>query len=287
VNDNDGERPEEEHLVALDGLRDREAASERSLAPSLRQEQIAEYVIQHGQVSAKKLAEMFNVSLMTIHRDLDELERQGILRKLRGYATTQPSSVFESNVRYRLTTAQAEKEAIARRAVELIEPGQVVMLDDSTSALHLARLLPQLVPLTVITNFLAIIKELAPVKGLRLIALGGEYTPSHDSFNGIVCTSAIESLRADIFFGSVSAIADGIAFHQEQEIVVVKQAMMRSSKTKVLLADHNKFHRTALHKLAPLEAFDLVILDSGVDPDIPAELRKEGIHFEIVEVAGG
>ena len=81
-----------------------------SLAPSERRERIAEIVLTNESVSARDLASRFDVSVMTVHRDLDELERQGVLRKIRGGATPQPSSLFESNVRYRLATAKAERK---------------------------------------------------------------------------------------------------------------------------------------------------------------------------------
>ena len=93
-------------------------------------------------VSLKDLAARLDVSLMTVHRDLDELERQGVLRKVRGGATPQPSSLFESNVRYRLTLAMTEKQALARAAIDQVESGQSVMIDESTTGLALARLLP-------------------------------------------------------------------------------------------------------------------------------------------------
>ena len=126
-----------------------------SLAPPERRERIAEIVLANESVSARDLASRFDVSVMTVHRDLDELERQGVLRKIRGGATPQPSSLFESNVRYRLATAKAEKETLARFALTLIEPGQAILLDDATTTLALARLLPGIAPLTVITNYLA------------------------------------------------------------------------------------------------------------------------------------
>ena len=107
-----------------------------------RQDRIAELVLQQPFVAAKDLAEGFGVSLMTIHRDLDELEARGVLRKVRGGATPQPSSLFESNMRYRLTLASEEKRLLARAALPLIEPGQAVLIDESTTGLTLARLLP-------------------------------------------------------------------------------------------------------------------------------------------------
>ena len=182
------------------------------LAPDVRHERIAEHVLAHETVSAKELAAAFDVSVMTVHRDLDELERHGVLRKVRGGATAQPSSLFESNVRFRLRTSTVEKEALARFAVEMVEPGSAVLLDDSTTALALSRLLPAVGPLTVITNYLRVLNDLSGQPGIRLIALGGDYSASHDAFVGVVCENAIESIRADVFFMSTSAVASGIAF---------------------------------------------------------------------------
>lgn len=254
---------------------------EPGLGPEDRRERIGEIVLASEYVSARDLASRFDVSLMTVHRDLDELERRGLLRKIRGGATPQPSSLFESNVRYRLSTARTEKEALARYALAMIEPGQAILLDDATTTLALARLLPGIAPLTVITNYLATIQLLHDAPGIRLIALGGEYFPSHDSFLGIVCEDAIASLRADLFFMSTSAVNNGIAYHQEQEIVAVKRAMLRAAAKSVLLIDHFKLGKTALHHLAPLADFDLIVVDDGVDADGRRALEEARTPFAI------
>ena len=279
----------EVHLVEPDGRRRAtntvvsRPALDRSvgLAPDVRRERIAEYVLEHESVSAKDLATTFDVSVMTVHRDLDELERHGVLRKVRGGATAQPSSLFESNVRFRLMTSTAEKDALARYAVELIEPGQAVLLDDSTTALALSRLLPAVGPVTVITNYLRMLNELCAQPDIRLIALGGDYSSSHDSFVGVVCENAIESIRADIFLMSTSAVADGMAFHQEQQVVAIKRAMLKVAKKKVLLIDHAKLGKVALHALAPLTAFDLVVVDDAVEEAQLRELRDTGVPFAV------
>jgi DeoR/GlpR family transcriptional regulator of sugar metabolism len=250
--------------------------------PAQRQAEIAEYVIQHGSVSASDLAEMFHVSLMTVHRDLDELERQGVVRKFRGGVSAQPSSVFESNVSYRLRAAREEKLALAKRARELIEPGMAVMLDDSTSTLELARLLTDAAPLTVITNFLETIKLLSGVRGIRLLSLGGEYFATHDSFLGVPCVEAIEALRVDLLFASTSAVSGSYAYHQEQEIVLVKRAMIRCAQRAVLMVDHTKLGRAALHRVAPLRDFALVLTDSAAPESTLREMRENGVTYETV-----
>lgn len=244
---------------------------------SQRQEGIAEIVLQNDFVSARDLARAFDVSLMTIHRDLDDLASRGILRRVRGGATPLPSSLFESNVRFRMTESLAAKQAIARYALTLIEPGQAIMLDDSTTALALARLIPTLdMPLTVITNFLASMRELSDVRNVRLIVVGGEYFPSHDSFTGLGCEVMLNALRADQLFLSTTAVAGGATFQPEPEVAMAKRAMMASATRRILLVDSSKMGRVALHLLAPLRDFDLVVVDDGIAEDHLRQLRESG-----------
>lgn len=252
--------------------------------PARRQAEMADTVVQHGSVSAAELAKAFHVSLMTVHRDLDELERRGVVRKHRGGASAQPSSVFESSVAYRKAVAQQEKQALAEYARQLLEPGMAVMLDDSTTVLEVVGLLPDVGPLTVATNFLEAIARLSRMERIRLLALGGEYHPTHDSFLGVPCIEAVEALRTDLLLTSTSAISATHAFHQEQEIVLVKRAMMRSARRSVLLVDHGKLQRSALHRLAPLSEFDLVVTDERTPEEDVRALREQGARVETAPV---
>ncbi|WP_093800842.1 DeoR/GlpR family DNA-binding transcription regulator [Streptomyces sp. Wb2n-11] len=172
--------------------------------PAPRQAAIAEQVLAAGSATAAELADRFDVSLMTIHRDLDELERQGLVRKFRGGVTAQPSGVFESNVAYRLKAMRAEKAAVAEYALKLIEPGMAVMLDDSTSTLEIAR------------------------------RLGS---------------------------GSVAK--------------------------NVLLLDHSELGRVALHRLAPLSRFDLVLVDDGTSDRLLRDLDEHEVPYEVCPTAAG
>lgn len=230
-----------------------------------RQGQIAQYVLERGSANIKELAELFGVSLITAHRDLDELERQGFLRKLRGYVTAQPSGLFDSNVRYRLRTATAEKEALARFALTQIESGQSVMLDESTTSLAVARLLHRKAPLHVTTNFAMVLNELNDVKGVDLVSLGGEYLPFLAAFGGEVCQASLAAVRADVLFVSTSAISGCFALHQDERTMRGKRAMMESADRRILLVDHTKFGKTAFYRLASLKDFDLVVVDSGIE----------------------
>lgn len=255
--------------------------------PRERQAEIRELVVQQGFARASDLAAAFAVSLMTVHRDLDELQRQGWLRKVRGGATARPSAQFHGDVRHRMQTHVEEKRQLARAAIELVEPGHSVLLDDSTTAFMLARLLPARGPLTVITNFLADIALLAGEPGIDLIALGGDYYPAYDAFLGLGTVEAVRPLRADLLFMSTTAIARGRCYHQSQETVQVKRALMGAASRRILLADHGKLSRNAVHELAPLTDFDLVFVDAGIDPELLRDLHARGIRAEVAPAGDG
>jgi DeoR/GlpR family transcriptional regulator of sugar metabolism len=240
----------------------------------IRQQHITDFVMSKGSASAAELAELTGVSVMTVHRDVDELTRRGLLRKFRGGVSAQPSTMFESNVEYRLGAHVDAKAAIAREAIRYVEPGSSVLLDDSTTALALAKLLPGVAPLTVVTNYLRAINTLKDVQDLRLICLGGDYSGTHDSFLGMPCVEAVERITVDIAFVSTSSMNAEMTFHQESEIVMVKRAMLAGAQKTVLLMDSSKMPRSALHRLAPVTEFSRLIVDSGVPKHLAEELRS-------------
>ncbi|MEV4255992.1 DeoR/GlpR family DNA-binding transcription regulator [Spirillospora sp. NPDC049652] len=246
-----------------------------------RREAIRKQVTDEGFVRIKDLAAAHAVSTMTIHRDLDELQSTGWLRKVRGGATAEPSASYHGDVRHRRQAMAAEKHALAAAAASLVGAGATVMIDESTTALELAGLLPARGPVTVITNFLAAVNALTGETGIDLIALGGAYYPAYDAFLGLRTSEAIRSLRADLLFMSTTAITNGQCYHQSQETVAVKRALMESADRRVLLADHTKFAKNGLFQLAPLTDFDLVIVDAGT-PDSEVEaLRARGVRLHV------
>ncbi len=250
-----------------------------------RQKAIAEAVMAEGAIRIDELAQRFAISIMTVHRDLDELEGRGLLRKSRGVATALSTSLVESSDVYRSSRQSAEKDAVALAALEFIEPGQAIMLDDSTTSMHLVPHLRAKRPLTVITNTLTIMEQLRSTTGISLIGVGGQYYNWCSAFMGPMTTDTIRSMRADVFVMSIAAIDGDMAFHQAVETADVKRAMFESSAKRLLLVDHTKFRKRALHAVLPLTAFDAVI----VDHDTPAEhvdrLRGKGVEVIVARRA--
>ncbi|MCF6098670.1 MAG: DeoR/GlpR transcriptional regulator [Mesorhizobium sp.] len=249
-----------------------------------RREEIADYVIKFGQVRIDDLVEHFGVSRMTIHRHIDQLAHQGVLRKLHGAVTVQPSGLYESAFRYRVTVGRAEKDALAHAALDYIEAGQAVMLDDSTTANAIAPLLPDIKPLTVITNSVATAALLTNVDDIDFICLGGQYHRTYNAYIGIVCENAVAQLRANLLICSASAISGTTAFIQDQHVVRVKQAMVAASTRRILVVDHSKFDKVALHVFDDLTRFDAVLTTDGVSDAQAQKLEQAGVKLRIVKM---
>lgn len=242
----------------------------------VRREKIRARVTAEGFVRAEDLAEDFSVSLMTVHRDLDALQDQGWLRKIRGGATAQPSALYHGDIRFRLQQVPEAKKELADAALRLIKPGQAVMLDDSTTILSLAERLPERGPLTVITHFLAAAKLLAGEPGVDLFVLGGAYYPAYDAFLGMHTRDAAGALRADLLIMSATAVIGAHTYNQGQETVAVERALFDASERRVLLLDHTKFQKRGMYQLLPVADFDLVLVDSATPPREVDMLREAG-----------
>jgi DeoR/GlpR family transcriptional regulator of sugar metabolism len=244
---------------------------------------ITELVLASGSVRIDELAEVFSVSSMTIHRDLDFLDKKGLLRKSRGFATAVSSSLFEASTEYRIRQSQKVKKALAVAALSLIEPGQSVMMDDSTTGLHLATLLPQKLPLTVVTNFQRVADSLVGNPGIEIIMTGGQFYAWCDAYMGSITLNSLRNMRADIVFMSAPAVIGGVCYHQHHEAVELKQAMLASAEQKVLYVDHTKFNMRALHAFSNLSEFDIVIVDTETLPEHIAQIEDSGARLIIAQ----
>ena len=249
-----------------------------------RQQSITEFVMMEGSVRIDDLVERFDISLMTVHRDLDELVTRGLLRKSRGIASAAPTSLIEASDVYRSSRQLPEKKAIAQLAMNYVEPGHAIFLDDSTTVLQMAGLLPNKVPLTVITNSLTLMNEIRDVSDLTLLALGGRHYRWCNAFMGRMTTSEISRLRADTLFLSMAAITDDVVFHQSSEMIETKKAMFESSSRRILLVDHTRFERRALYGFAALTDFDVVIVDDQTCAADLERLRDTGVNVEVASM---
>lgn len=247
-------------------------------APSSRRERVRRQVLDRGFARIEDLSETLSVSIMTVHRDLDVLEREGWLTKIRGGATANPAALVDAGVRERQQALAAEKAAIATAASALLAPRQSVFLDDSTTALALLPHLLQSVPAIVSTNFIPVLQGLSGAAGIDVNMLGGHYSPRSEACFGLQTVDAVAQVHADLLFMSTTAVTGDACYHRSEQTVMVKRAFMAHATRSVLLVDHAKFGRPAPHFLAMLTYFDTVITDSGVDDEDLAAMRAHDVE---------
>ena len=250
-----------------------------------RRDAIASFIQQAGYVRLDEVAERFGVSRMTVHRHVEALARQGMVRKLHGAVTVQPSALYESAYRFRSSVAVEEKRALADAALAYVEAGQAIMLDDSSTVSMLADRLAEVAPLTVVTNSVAAAQKLQSVEEIDLISLGGSYSRIYHAYVGLLCEQAISRLRVHTLFLSASASLGALAYIQDQQIVRIKQAMMAVAERRILMLDSHKFERLALHALGELNAFDRVLVTSELAPARVEALRDGGVAVEVVRIS--
>ena len=259
----------------------RDIPVQKNLNQNQRHDSIIELVINEGSVRIEDLADRFEVSVVTIHRDLDMLDARGIVRKSRGLVTAVATSLFEANPEYRKRQNVQHKKELAAEAFKLVEPGQAVLMDDSTTGVHLAELLPQRQPLSVITNFQQIIDTLAPHPGIALISLGGQHYQWSNAFMGSITVNTLNSLRADTLFVSTPSIVDDVCFHQHHDASLIKRAMFKAAARRYLIVDESKFYQRALHANIALTDFDAVILNHDTSSEHVERLKEKGINVII------
>lgn len=245
-----------------------------------RQLAISEEVLAAGTIRIDTLADRFGISQMTVHRDLDVLERRGLVRKTRGVATALPSSLFEANDRFRRGQNLDAKRRLARAALAYLEAGQSLILDDSTTSAHMVPLLSLITPVTVITNYVEIMNKLIEESDVTHIGLGGTYHPQSHSYMGGTTLDALRGLRADTLIMSASAVSGTDCYHQSDESVATKRAMFDACDKRILLLDSTKFENRALHRLLPLQSFDVVIVDDATSEEITSDLTLKGVNVE-------
>lgn len=239
------------------------------------------HVIDRGEVRIDDLVARFGVSLMTMHRDLDDLAERRLLRKLRGRVAAYPALTMETAKRFREGLHLPEKEALCAVAAEEVSPGQTVFLDDSTTLFPLARRLARLSRLAVVTNSLEIARILGEREHSEVVLLGGRYT-EFDSCIGPDVLAALTRYRADIGFVSATAVAAGRLYHPVRDYAELKRAALAAARRNVLVVDRSKFGRTATHLHGEASDYDVVITEEQTPDDEVEAMRAMGVRVEQV-----
>jgi len=231
-------------------------------------------------LSVASLSKHFGVSEMTLRRDLISLEREGRLRRTRGWAEPVRTEEYEPYYLIRARENRAEKVAIGRAAVDMVKDNDVILLDVGTTVLEFVRFLGRTKRVTVLTNWLPNVLELAKYPGIQVVVLGGTLRNAELSLVGSITVEMLREFNADKVFLSIGGISvdKGLTDYHLDEIEV-KREMLRTAKRAIVLADHTKIERVAPVRVALLGSVHTLVTDDGITNQQHETLKNFGLDI--------
>lgn len=242
-----------------------------------RKAQIIDLLGSGEQANVKDLARRFGVSGMTIRRDLDELQKQGLVVRTHGGAVSSGKLRFIHGALPDFEVSPT-KAAIGKRAAELVQPGQTVMVDTGTTALEVARHLPHDSGITVVTTSLGAAQELYR-SGLSIIMLGGFLREGFPSVYGPMTEKMLGEIRVDtLFIGCDGASSDDGFYSNDLHVSSLEQVMTRIANQVVIVTESAKFGRRAFSRYATVQEVSTVVTDPGISSNDCRNLEDRGIQ---------
>lgn len=245
-----------------------------------RQQAMARLVTGCGRLSVADLAQEYEVTTETVRRDLSTLERLGLLRRVHGGAVAPDGlSVIESALDQRDTSHTAEKERIARAALEFLPPaGATILIDAGTTSARLAALLPHDHRLTVVTNAVPVAARLAGLASIELHLLPGRVRRTTQAAVGPDTVAMLDLLRPDVAFLGTNGISVGHGASTPDHVeAATKRAMVAGARQVVVLADSSKIGHESTTRFASLDEVDVLITDRGVSREEHEALVAAGL----------
>lgn len=247
-----------------------------------RRQKIQEILSQRKRILVKEVSEAFNTSEVTIRKDLEALEKRGILSRVHGGAIVKEQSVPDLALTEKERIHPREKQRIAEAAARMIEPGDVIILDSGSTTTQIARLIKFKKGIKVITNAVNIASELA-ASGNEVILTGGFLRENSFSLVGPIAEDALRHMSADKFFLGV----DGIHFDYGLTTPNlmegrVNQFMLRIAHEVILVADSSKFGKRSMSVIARVQDVHKIITDKNIREEDLAKLTKLGVEALLV-----
>ncbi len=254
----------------------------RSMLAAERRANIARMAEQHGSVRVAELSRMFDVTEETIRRDLEELEEGGYLKRTYGGAVNINGTGLELPFARRVESHREEKNVIARCAAAMVQEGETIILDASTTALWLAKHLIDRRDLTVLTNSIQVVMELAGRPGVRVICTGGNLRDRTLGFVGPLAERAISGYYVDkVFMSGKGLTPDGGLTDSNELEVELKKVMLAAAKERIALVDSSKLGHRGFARIEGLTGFTAIITDPGIDPAMTTAIRENGGNLVI------
>lgn len=251
-----------------------------------RQAKILELIRQKSFIHNEDLANDLKVSIVTIRRDLKELDAQKLIKLEHGGATSNSylDGFSEPQYETKMYVNALQKQAIARRAMDEIQDGDSIIIDSGTTCLNLAKLLKPapINRLTVITNDIMVARELGPNPNITVILLGGILRRSYYNAYGPFTELILSNLKANKYFFAFDSLSVGRGFSNTiLEEIPTKQKMIEISDRVIALSDSSKFNLTAPYMICGLEKVQMLITDEGIDHDQKEILMNKGMEVVI------
>ena len=217
-------------------------------------------------VLVSELAVHYGVTEETIRRDLDKLEKEGYATKTYGGAIWGNSTKTDLSYTIRNKTNVEAKTAMARVISSMVNDGDHLMLDDSSTSLYVAKQLKDKKNLTIITYSVEIVVELSGVEGFKILSTGGQLRPGSLAFEGHQVPQMLSKYHVDKAILSCKGLdrAAGVTDSAENH-ALSKQAMIHAAKEVILALDDTKFDKISFVQVCPLETLQTVVTNTRPD----------------------
>lgn len=240
---------------------------------------ILEKLQEEKKVIVSELREQFGVSEETIRRDLDKLEKEGLVTKSYGGAVLNENNSSDMPFCIRKKKNMAGKKIIAKIIEELIEDGDHIIVDPSSTALSIVHALRSKERLTIITNSIEVLVELTDMNTWDVISTGGTMNPKYLALVGPRAMEGIHSVNADKVILSCKGMDMERGVTDANEMFSqVKQTMMQSARMKILAADHTKFDVIAFSHICDITDVDMVVTDIRPSDAWMSYFEEKGIE---------
>ncbi len=246
--------------------------------PAERRRVLLDAVLRAGAVSLRDLCRLTDASEVTVRRDLQGLERDGLIVRSRGGALAPASEVPEPSYSAKTSVATAEKAAIAQRAAGLIRDGDSVVIGAGSTTQLLARAIATRRDLTVVTNSVLVAEVLAAAPRVEVTMTGGHLRGATFSLIGAAAESSLAAIRADRAFLSGNGLtAERGLSTPHPGVASMDRALAAAAPEVVVLADHTKIGVDALVQTVAPDHISTLVTDAGTDARQLAALRAAGI----------
>ena len=245
-----------------------------------RDEEILQLIHHAGYMSIRDLAQKTYTSQSTIRRDLEKLESEGFVKRTYGGAVLNKNKNVDMPLRIREKTNRDEKQVIAGLVAGLVEEGDRIMLDASSTSLMIAKELKEMKKLTVITNSVEVLIELAGHEGIQVISTGGNLNESSLSLVGNAAQKVLNGYHVDKAIFSCKGIdmKEGMTDSNELDSDI-KIAMYGCADTAILAVDSSKFDRVSFVKSMMLKKGDVIVTDRKPSGEWLAFLEEQGVRL--------